>query len=75
MSVFHWVFLATYLPRFSTIHDLDFVGADKAKRGSAIQVFNTFCERLGGTVRDSSFLTPAWFRGLLREKWSLCWCP
>jgi hypothetical protein len=48
--VFHWVFLAKYLPRFPTIHNLDFVRLDKEKRGSAIQIFNTFCERLGGTV-------------------------
>jgi hypothetical protein len=46
--VFHWVFLAKYFPGFPTIHNLDFVRPDKEKRGSATQVFNTFCERLDG---------------------------
>jgi hypothetical protein len=50
-SVFHWVFLAKCFPRFPTIPNLDFVRPDKEKRGLAIQVFNTFCERLDGPPR------------------------
>jgi hypothetical protein len=53
-SVFHWVFLAEYLPRFLTIHNLDFVRPDKEQCGSAYEFFNTFCEWLGGAVCYSS---------------------
>jgi hypothetical protein len=49
-SVFHWVILARYLPRFLTIYNLEFVRPDKGEQGLANKIFNTFCEWLGGTV-------------------------
>ncbi|MGD0236097.1 MAG: hypothetical protein ABSC55_16380 [Syntrophorhabdales bacterium] len=49
-SVFHWVLLAKYLPRFLTVYNLDFVRPDKEGGGSANKIFNTFCEWLDGAV-------------------------
>jgi hypothetical protein len=54
MSVFHWAFLAKYLPRFLTMCNLDFVRPDKGEQGLAYKIFNTFCEWLDGTVCYSS---------------------
>jgi hypothetical protein len=48
-SVFRWVILAKYLPRFLTICNLDFVRPDKGEQGLTNKIFNTFCEWLAGS--------------------------
>jgi hypothetical protein len=53
-AIFNWAFLAKYLPRFLTMRNLDFVRPDRGEQGLANKIFNTFCERLGGTVCYSS---------------------